>query len=419
MEIVNSSSESSIVQRSIRGLIIFLAISVSLPIAWISLAKTLLLIFGLVLILYAYLFKKSDYRFFGSDMPLASKVALVSVLAFGLSLFYTHVDLSFGWHAFLKHCKFLIFPLLVYFIRDRRTAIIAVSVFLVAQCALIVCSWLIYFGVTPPWSVDTPGKNVVFSSYIDQSIMFTVDAAMLWHLRKITTIPVRLSIFFALAALVNTFLLLEGRTGYVVALITVGLAAMWAVPRRLQLIALVLTPLLLVSALFITSTQIQTRVNQVFKGASEFSTKHDQATSEGWRLNAWSRSIQAISGEPLLGYGAGSWSYAVKKMEGQQGDMVFGKTNSSNPHQEYLLWGVELGLMGIALLCTFIASAAWEVRLFSPPVARACWSILAVTSFACLFNSALYDDLIGDYLLVALGLTMAVGVKRVERDHEC
>jgi O-antigen ligase len=405
-------------RRVINALVIFLALSVSLPIAWISLAKTLLVITGILCILLTYAFRTGDFRFFESDISLVSKVTLVSVLAFALSLTYTHVDLSFGLQAFLKHCKFLVFPLLVYFISDRRTAVRAVQVFLIAQIGLICCSWLIYLGVAMPWSADTPGANVVFSSYLDQSIMFTVDAAMLWHLRKTITMSAGLSTFFALAAIVCVFFLLEGRTGYVVALVTLGLAAMWAVPRRMRFMALIFTPLLLVSMLLLASTQIQTRVNQIFKGTSEFSTNQVQTTSEGWRLNAWVRSVQAISSEPVFGYGVGSWSYAAKKMEGQQGDIVFGKTNSSNPHQEYLLWGVELGMVGIVLICTFLASAAWDARNFTPPVARACWSILAVISIGCLFNSALYDDLIGDYLLVALGLTMALGKNIVAHDHE-
>jgi O-antigen ligase len=418
MEIAHSSVRKSLIERGIITIILFLAISVSLPIAWISLGKILLISIGLLFIAATYLLKTTTPRFFTAGMLPTSKVALICVVVFAFSSLHTLVDFSFALHAFLKHSKILIFPLLIYFIRDRSTALLALTFFLTSQCVLITCSWLLYLGIEFPWSAGTVGKGVVFSSYIDQSIMFSIDAALLWHLRTSSYIPKRISICFAFAALGSVFFLLEGRTGYLTGLAVLGLAAMWTVQKRLRLITLVVTPLLVVSFLFIFSPQINTRITQAVGGTSDYSNKHDSTTSEGWRINAWARSIQAITTAPIMGSGVGSWSSAVKKIEGSKGDSIFGNSNSSNPHQEFLLWGVELGVVGIILLCAFLIAAAREALKFPVSIARACWSTLAVVTIACLFNSALYDDLLGDYLFVALGLTMALGVTSAKRLDE-
>jgi hypothetical protein len=45
-------------------------------------------------------------------------------------------------------------------------------------------------------------------------------------------------------------------------------------------------------------------------------------------------------------------------------------------------------------------------------VQRATHTAVAVTTVACLFNSSLYDALIGDYLCTVLGLLLALGVQQ-------
>jgi O-antigen ligase len=137
----------------------------------------------------------------------------------------------------------------------------------------------------------------------------------------------------------------------------------------------------------------------------------------GWRFNAWHRSLQALQDQPLVGHGVGSWTPAVKKFEGPKADETFGLNNYSNPHQEYLLWGVELGIFGILLLVLLMACVIWDSRHFSQSYQRACLSILATVSVASLFNSIIFDDLIGDYLCISLGLLLAAGYREMAQSR--
>jgi O-antigen ligase len=275
-----------------------------------------------------------------------------------------------------------------------------------------VSSWLLAAGLAVPWVTDPIGDYVVFSSYLDQSIMLATTAAVVWQLRNDGLWPAWLAGVLSVAALADTLLLLDGRSGYAVAITMLTLAAVWAMPKRFRLATLIATPILVLGGLYIGSGHIQNRVALIIQESRAYTQRVETDTSSGWRLNAWQRSIQSIQEQPVLGHGVGSWAVAVKRLQGESGAKVFGEGNASNPHQEYLLWGVELGLGGFLFLIALMISMALDAWHFTPGVQKALWSVISALAVACLFNSSLYDDLIGDFFCVVLGLLLAMGVRQ-------
>ena len=74
--------------------------------------------------------------------------------------------------------------------------------------------------------------------------------------------------------------------------------------------------------------------------------------------------------------------------------------------------GWALGYVGgIVLLVGILASIFQLSRRMQVQERRATQSALLATVIACLFNCALYDALIGDYLCVTLALCLAAGLK--------
>ncbi len=410
-------------------LVCLVALSVSLPMAWISLAKVLLFVAGLGYLVTNWLHQRHDIPFSQLWTP---RAVLALVVVSALSLAWTEAELPTALASLLKHAKLLGIVLLIGLIRTEREARLAVLVFAVGQIFVLLSSWLLYAQIPLPWVLHEQGAQaipdtlyVVFSgSYLDQSIMFGAVAAVFWHLRAEKLWSQGLGIGLALLALANVFLVLKGRSGYAIALTSVALAAMWAMPRRLQLLALVLTPVLVLSGLSLGSAQVQERMLKIWHESKNYAqaaqaTQKDQqetASSSGWRLNAWRRSLQAIQEQPWHGHGVGSWTPAVKRQEGSAAERIFGAGNNSNPHQEYLLWGVEVGIGGILLLCALLACVVRDALRFSTACKRATLSVTAAMAMACLFNSALYDDLMGDYLCVSLGLLLALGLRQSQEN---
>ena len=233
---------------------------------------------------------------------------------------------------------------------------------------------------------------------------------MCWHLRK--EFPAAQAAvwgtLFGVLATFNVVVQLPGRSGYLACFVVLALALFWMAPRKARLPAL-LAPLLLMGIAYAFSPQIKQRVAEV--EAETTSYAHGNVmTSSGLRLLYWKTSFQAIAERPLTGHGAGSWAHEFKRVNSGR-DTSFSGTGG-NPHQEYLLWGIHLGVPGILLLLTFFTSVVVDGRQLPVAERHALWSVVAVLASVCLINSTLYDALIGDYFCMLIGVLLAMGLKR-------
>jgi O-antigen ligase len=346
--------------------------------------------------------------------PLASLrspwIILLALLCFCLSLLWTTETLSPALVALSKHGKLLAVPVMVLLVRNAAEARVALLAYIAVETFVLGSSYAVALGFVAPWVSPLRAANAasVFSSYLDESIMAAGFAAICWHLRRRLPSPwgVPLAALLAAAALVNVLYVLPGRTGHVVALAMVSLALIWSLPRKYQWAA-VLVPLIVVAIVALSSSGFQSRVREVVQESQAYSRAGDASTSSGLRLDFWKRSIQAISERPLQGFGVGSWNLEYLRLS--DGKPPMGQAQLRNPHQEYLLWGVELGLPGVALLLAVLLSLYRDAGTLAPDVGHALKSLLVAGAIACLFNSALFDAVIGDYFCVLWGLLLAYG----------
>ncbi len=384
------------------------AISVSLPIALISIAKVILVV-ACLFYLCAMCWRRSPEIAFRQLLTVPA--VLVICLAFALSLAWTDADLGDALTIAVKHAKAIEIVLLVGLIRTAREARIAIAAFALGQAVYVLTAWLLVAGVPIGWADNHQGQYAVFSSYLDQSLIFATSAGVIWHLRSLRLWPGWLAAVVAVAALVNVLLFQQGRTGYLVAFAMIALTILWDLPRRWRLLCLVAVPAAVMTVLYFGSQTFHGRVSKIVPEGQAYAQQSEIVTSSGWRLNAWHRSLQGIRESPLIGHGVGNWTDTVKRLEGSSATKVFGSGNGSNPHQEYLLWGVELGVPGVLLLVALMVCIFKDARGFDAPVARSTQSVLTAMAIACLFNSSLYDGLIGDFFVVTLGLLLALGVR--------
>lgn len=387
------------------------ALSVSLPIAWISLAKVFLLVGGIVNITFNHLNDREKIQ--TSDMKISKLIWLI-IIIFLVSVLWSVGYINVALVALIKHAKILEIPLLFILIKNIKEARVGIFYFMIGQTFLLISSWLLFLNIDIPWAFSSQNNTVVFSSYLDQSMIFVAMAAIFWHLRNENIWPKALSITTAFAALTNVFLFLDGRTGHIMGIAAIALSTMWVVPKKYRIIAFVVTPFFLTVALFFGSNQFQNRILTASSELGNYMKQGEIHSSSGWRLNAWHQSVKAIIENPLYGHGVGSWAVTVKRIQGDSDSSIFAEGSSSNPHQEFLLWGVELGLGGIFLLIIFLLFIAREAWQFSVNIQRAVLAVLAALIIACLFNSAIFDDLIGDYFCIVLGLLMALGFRTKE-----
>ncbi|MES2977177.1 MAG: O-antigen ligase family protein [Pseudomonadota bacterium] len=292
--------------------------------------------------------------------------------------------------------------------RERRHANQVMLIFLAAQVFLCLSAWLLYFHVRLPWATSNMAqeKFAVFSSYLDQGIMSAVAAAVLWHLRTLAPSPVvhRLMVALSVVALGNVFLVFSGRTGHLVGIAMISLAIFWQLPKRFRLAAFVIPPVLFIAALAGFG-----KVGEGFEKArqemSAYSGTPTAGSSVGMRLSFWKASVESIAAHPAFGTGVGSWLVQYEKFAPPRSD----KERHGNPHQEFLLWGVQLGVGGIALLLVLLASLCRDFTRLESASARAGLSAVAALAISCLFNSTLYDAYIGDFFCITFAVLLGYG----------
>jgi len=394
------------------------AASVGLSMVLISVTKLLLVFCGLANLLFA---RRGSLSAGGMRESRTPAMLLLALFMFALSLSWSVASQAEAVSAAAKYGKLLVIALMVLLIRTRREAIYVLAAFATTQLFLLLSSWMLFARLPVPWATSNMALThyAVFSSYLDQGIMGAVFAALCWHLRGL--LPGRfgkhLAVAVALLALGNVLFVLTGRSGHLIAIALLSMAVMWELPKHYRLAA-VLLPFALLAALAAGSPSVRMRMVQVHNDVRAFSFTQGvdinagtTANSSGIRLHFWHRALQSIHDNPILGSGAGSWASEYNRLE-QRDRAKYNAVKGGNPHQEYLLWGVQLGIPGVLLLCALMITILKDTMKMEAPYARATQSALLGLAIACLFNSSLYDALIGDFFCVLIGLLLALGLSR-------
>lgn len=384
-----------------------LAGAIPVSLAATNVAKLLALLFCLAIVAAAMVQRRPlpSLRGLWSAPLILLMLALLT-----LSLAWTSAPTDEALGDIVKYSKLLLIPAIVLLVRTPREALVALGVYLAVQGFVVLTSWLLYLHVPVFWVPSAPRNSsaTVYSSYLDQSIMTAAFLALCWHLRGY--FPGRrgpwVAVALALAALVNVLVMLPGRSGHMAAIAVLSLALLWALPRRWMLAGL-LAPVVLVGLAMAVSPQFNKRLSMAVAETSAYKTQNDATTSSGQRLNFWRRALQAIAEKPLYGHGVGSWNREYRRLENDNPSPVTAQVR--NPHQEYLLWGVHLGVGGVLVFLAFLLALLRDARAFSPALRRATGSAVAVLAVACLFNSSLFDALIGEFFCIVLGLLLAFG----------
>ena len=202
--------------------------------------------------------------------------------------------------------------------------------------------------------------------------MSAVVAAIFWHLKALA--PNKLLFYVAMAiallALAAVFVVFIGRTGQLVGLAMVSLTIFWALPRRWRIATLLVPPLVFLFAVF-SVDKVAQRLAFTKTEIAQYSAGVGAATSADNRLDFWRGSVVAIIENPLVGSGLGGWTTTYNKIQKNKYPTHKDLSAGGNPHQEFLLWGVQLGIGGIVLLLAFLSAAMLDLLKMSTPITRA------------------------------------------------
>ena len=365
-----------------------IALGFSIPIS-VALDNTLL-----VLILAGWL-ASGMYRH-KLQIILNNPVALSALTLFALLLagtLYGVRQAGDAAHYLGKYNDLLFIPVFLFLFRDaatRRNALYALAASLAVVLAL---SYLIKSGILPanPFALNDVDNNfgpVVFKLHLTHNILMAFAAFLFAWLALTAASPgVRWGwIALAILAVINVTMMVQGATGY---LLLCGLALLLGFSRdRWRGLGIVAAGMVvLATALTVVPGPFQDRVRTIIKQTQGWKPDRPAQDSAGFRLEFYRNTLAIIADHPLIGVGTGSFPKAyANKVRGT------GKTETRNPHNEFLLIMVQLGIAGLAaLLWLFWLQWRLAARLASPLECHLARGLVLTMIIGCMLNSMLLD----------------------------
>ncbi len=376
-----------------------LAFNVSLGAALIGISKLLVLTALLVQIWRDGWPAFKDWWRQAPKTVVAIGVALAWLALTGL---WTEAEPVEAFKVFIGHGRLFWLFASLYLIRTPERAWKVLTWLVLGQALVLLVSWLLWLGVPVPFTKKDypPEMGIVTTSTLEQPVMTTLLCVMLWHLRDRWVVQLgsrwgRWLVYGGLGlALANVFLIMTGRTGYLVMLVFLMVSLFMVLPGRWRLGVLVL-PLVLVAALLQMSPRFHERIAQVRHDVMQY--QHgDVNTSQGLRLDNWRVSIEAIREKPLLGHGVGSFSKVYAEHHGHEQRVV------RDPHQQYLFWFVEGGVVAFALLLAFLLAPLRDATALSVGAGRALVCTAAIAATMALANCPFFGVGMGEFFLVMM-----------------
>ena len=292
-------------------------------------------------------------------------VAMLSLALFGLYA----LGLSYGVanrSSLLDTGHFLLIPLFIILFQEEKIRQYALWGFMSALLLTLLLSYLLWLNLLPASAIwkGTSADPVIFHLRITHNLLMAFGAFLfsLYALRP-APLPRRILLaLFAILALVNVLFMVQGRTGQVVALMLAAFFFWNLGARRGLIIPAFAVILLFTFAAFLPASSLHQRFSLA---AAEFSawqpgTPSSEDSSVGMRMEFYKNSLEIIRKNPFFGAGTGGFT---KAYAAQIKDT--GMVTSENPHNEYLMVTVQLGIIGLGLFL-LLFFRQWRLAVLLP-----------------------------------------------------
>ncbi len=334
----------------------------------------------------------------------AGYLPLVLVGLGAAGMLWADISWAERWNGFGSFLKLLCIPLLLcHFTISGRGQHVLIA-FLASCVLLLAVSWSLFKWPELPFPVSPRSFGIPVKDYISQGAMFTVCIFVGAHLaldcwregrRYLGLVLISLVLIF----LANVFYVATSRTSLVVIpilLVVFGFRFFgWKGATGLIVAFLVLMVVAWSSAGY-----LRERVGSLFHEIVNHQPT-GVATPAGERLEFWKKSIESIKTSPAFGHGTGSIPDQFRRAAAGQTGMA-GEA-SVNPHNQFFVFGIQFGFVGIALL---LAMWITHLALFRADEFVAWIGIVVVTQniVGSLFNSHLADFTHGWLYVVGVGV---------------
>jgi O-antigen ligase len=306
-----------------------------------------------------------------------------------------------------KYYKLLLVPLLFSVLGDRAWQQRCMQAFAAAMLFILISTWLNVWFVLPWSKTQQPGwgtSHHVIGDYITQNVMMSFFVLLSLVYSKAAKTAARRYIWAAVALLaaISITHLSQGRTGYLLVAVILVVFIFANLQGKALWIALFGGILFLGASL--ASSKILTQRFELAVTEAKQSDVNNQS-SIGHRLYNYKKTVELISEKPILGWGTGAYhTQTCRVVEKPEWCEVF----SWHPHNQFLFFGTDHGMLGILTYLSLIASMVWlalrDTNWQSRTLLLGFASLLVADS---LFNSPLWSSRENHFFTIMMALLIA------------
>lgn len=351
--------------------------------------------------------------------------SLLLLAALAASVSYSSAGAHEAWSWFGKYNKLLLLPLTIVAFADSNWDDRARWALFIVLCVILVLSTTNYLGMTSLGPAHAPSdpttrawvfKNRIAAGMLGALLFYqAADFALVASSRRSRVLFAAI----ALLSLANVLVMLQGRTGQVIGLLfalVIAARFVWQT-RGDSIVRPVLYGLgMLAAAIVLVVVACTVRGSRVEEVVTEVQAyrQHDAVTSTGLRLEWYRKSLELISSRPLTGYGVGGLGEQFRELT--MGETGAQGTMTSNPHNEYLLMAVELGVPGLLLFVNLIVQVGRYGMRLEPRSRHMLLAWLATFAIGSLANSLLIDFTEGHVFVLLSGILLGCGYRSSRRE---
>jgi O-antigen ligase len=283
------------------------------------------------------------------------QAALLMIVVLAIAMLWTPVPTRTALREWVAWRQFAwLFCALALFetVRAKRTFTLLFAAVAAATACVAIVAWLAGINIRG----DPIGPNVVFRNHVTQGMAFAAGALFAALLSRDATLPrwMRRMAALATAVLVAGVVTTPGRSGYVVLAVVALAVVQGIVHLRTRAVATIAVAVVLAAVALASPVMIE----RFQRGIDELrhAGESPELTSMGMRVVIWRNTIDIIREAPLLGHGMGSFETAYSRVAGRHGG-GWRATPSDDPHNQYLSFLAETGVVGLAAFLWFLLAA--------------------------------------------------------------
>lgn len=388
------------VEKTQLYLIIFACFSIALSTAFMSISM------GLFVIAWM-LSGNFDDKFQKIKCHPAAIVSIMFFCLYGVGMLYSSASWEMRLFWWAKYHKLLYIPLIISVLTQEKYRSLALKAFLAGMIMVLIISYLKWLGIVP--HKDIGQGYFVFKGRIAHNIFMAFTMYLTLHFAvKSCGVTRWVWIAVSLLAILNISFLVNGRSGQVIMVILLIWFSWetwgWRSIRWLTALAVAIAAIYLLTNAMPNSRLMETKEEIL-------SHKPNQApTSSGLRLEFYTNAISLIKENPFIGGGTGSFENDYRLLAETQETLT---TYVPNPHNEILLTGQELGILGLICLTAFFI-IPWRlthrfniIKEDGDYYAYGLRGLIITIVVGCLFNSLLLDAGEGKFYCVLAGVLLS------------